>query len=357
MEQKVTSYGSKRTLGYMSLAYSTLITHRRSLVNVSRMLLLDRYLDHRRTPSTWAGYPPRNVLRFYRGQAVSASRLENPVRIIIYPHLKSIVTERLRPLPKEMLAYARSDTHFLLYIYDNLRNALLDRASSRPQSPTSETPQLQADIGSPRFGPRHSLLRDVLSRSEETSLRLHLTENYDDEEGTGPGGWDTIARKWNRVAFTNVAYRSIPKSIYLRIHDWRDRVAREEDESTAYALRWGLSSITFTHMGCRYILPQHYLFQLAEQPPNDLPALLNIFRAVPPVIKRRANELLDEIRVGGSGSKDISGAQKIVADLGQSNDTKPVETPIQGDFQNGSGMVLYGPLLLETYSWGSSRNF
>ncbi|KAF9651576.1 hypothetical protein BDM02DRAFT_3110300 [Thelephora ganbajun] len=231
---------------------------------------------------------------------------------------------RIRPLPKEMLAYARSDTHFLLFIYDNLRNALLDRASSRSQSRTSETPQSQAGIN---FDPKYSLLGEVMSRSEETSLRLHRTENYD-EEGSGPGGWDTIARKWNKVAFTRAAHRSIAKSIYLRIHDWRDRVAREEDESTTY------------------VLPQHYLFQLAEQPPNDLPALLNIFRTVPPVIKRRANELLDEIRAGGSESVDISRPRKTVADLGQTNDTRPVKDIVQSDFHSESGPFeqLFPPL-------------
>ena len=133
-----------------------------------------------------------------------------------------------------MLSYARSDTHFLLFIYDNLRNALLDRALSRLQSHTSESPHPQTSTSSLNFDPRHSMLREVLSRSEETSLRLHQTENYDEEEGTGPGGWDTMARKWNKASFTKTAHRSIQKSIYLRIHDWRDRVAREEDESTLY---------------------------------------------------------------------------------------------------------------------------
>lgn len=148
-----------------------------------------------------------------------------------------------------MVAYARSDTHFLLFIYDNLRNALLDRASSRLQSHTLEMPESQANTSSLNFNPKHSLLREVLSRSEETSLRLHQTENYDEEEGTGPGGWDTIARKWNKVTFTKVAHRSIQKSIYLRIHDWRDKVAREEDESTAYVFNNGLSSMFFAHIG------------------------------------------------------------------------------------------------------------
>ena len=135
-----------------------------------------------------------------------------------------------RPLPKEMLAYARSDTHFLLFIYDNLRNALIDRTSSH----TSEMPRPQTNTGSSNLDSRYSLLRWVLSRSEETSLRLHQTENYENEEGSGPGGWDTVARKWNKVTFAKAAERSISKSIYIRIHDWRDRVAREEDESTAY---------------------------------------------------------------------------------------------------------------------------
>ena len=147
--------------------------------------------------------------------------------------------EHHRPLPKEMLVYARSDTHSLLFIYDNLRNALLDRALSRSQSRTSETLHPQANINSSHFDPKHTLLREVLLRSEETSLRLHQTENYDDGEGSGPGGWDTIAKKWNKVAFTKVAHGSTPKSIYLRIHDWRDRVAREEDESTTYVFQGG----------------------------------------------------------------------------------------------------------------------
>ena len=155
---------------------------------------------------------------------------------------------RHRPLPKEMLAYARSDTHSLLFIYDNLRNALLDRALSRSQSRPSETPRPQANMSSSNSDPSHSLLREVLLRSEETSLRLHQTENYDGEEGSGPGGWDTIARRWNKVAFTKVAPRSTPKSIYLRIHDWRDRVAREEDESTTYVFRRG--SLLFISLTC-----------------------------------------------------------------------------------------------------------
>lgn len=33
---------------------------------------------------------------------------------------------RLRPLPNEMLEYARQDTHYLIYIYERMRNDLID---------------------------------------------------------------------------------------------------------------------------------------------------------------------------------------------------------------------------------------
>lgn len=44
------------------------------------------------------------------------------------------------------------------------------------------------------------------------------------------------------------------------------------------------------------MLPNHYLFSLAERTPADMAALLSVFHPVPPVIRRRAKELLDAIR-------------------------------------------------------------
>lgn len=104
-----------------------------------------------------------------------------------------------------MLQYARSDTHFLLYIYDNLRNALLDRAGGTPD-----------------------LIRTVLERSEQTALRTYESEVYDYESGAGPGGWDTLAQKWNK------SLSGLPMVVFRCAHAWRDRVAREEDESTRF---------------------------------------------------------------------------------------------------------------------------
>jgi len=42
-----------------------------------------------------------------------------------------------RPLPDEFIRYAQSDTHYLLYIYDRMKNELLDRANGRRNLVTS----------------------------------------------------------------------------------------------------------------------------------------------------------------------------------------------------------------------------
>lgn len=128
-----------------------------------------------------------------------------------------------RPLTDEMLKYARADTHFLLYVYDNLRNALLDRAVSRAASPTSRA-------GSPTAP--DAFVREVLSRSAETALRVYSPESYDAEGGTGLNGWDTLSRRWNKPALGADGAPSIQREVFRSVHVWRDRVAREEDESS-----------------------------------------------------------------------------------------------------------------------------
>ncbi|KAJ3988399.1 ribonuclease H-like domain-containing protein [Lentinula detonsa] len=186
---------------------------------------------------------------------------------------------RIRPLPQEMLDYARSDTHFLLYIYDNLRNALLDRAVS-----PSELSMAAEDTSrsSQAYPPTQALIRQVLAKSEATALRVYEKERYDMEGGSGGNGWDTLARKWNKTnlyaSSPSIGIAGIQKDIYKRIHLWRDTVAREEDESI------------------RFVLPNHYLFQLAEQPPGDMASMLKIFHFVPPILRKRAKELLDVVR-------------------------------------------------------------
>ena len=53
----------------------------------------------------------------------------------------------LRPLPPELIKYAREDTHYLLYIYDRMRNELIRRGNKQ-----------------------NNFLHSVLDRSRDVSL-------------------------------------------------------------------------------------------------------------------------------------------------------------------------------------------
>jgi len=152
---------------------------------------------------------------------------------------------RIRPLPKEMLSYARSDTHFLLYIYDRMRNTLLDKSN-----PTT-----------------HNLLHATLQRSAETSLRRHEKEVYDAESGDGPNGWRNMYSKWNR-SLNNQQF-----AVFKALHAWRDQTARDEDESI------------------RYVLPNHMLFTLAEKMPEEAAKVLACCNPVPPSVKMNATDI------------------------------------------------------------------
>lgn len=133
-----------------------------------------------------------------------------------------------------MLVYAQSDTHFLLYIYDRLRLALLDKATLRPSFPDSGSGASTSIVSD-------AMIRTVLVRSGRTALRLYEVEVYDVQDGSGPGGWDTLARRWNKSDLTAAAELQRPaqeaatnlsKIVYQTVHRWREDIARKEDEST-----------------------------------------------------------------------------------------------------------------------------
>ena len=63
-------------------------------------------------------------------KVVSSSRVALYMRIYIHTYILSLShehTHHSRPLPAEMERYAREDTHYLLYIYDRMRNELIRR--------------------------------------------------------------------------------------------------------------------------------------------------------------------------------------------------------------------------------------
>lgn len=72
----------------------------------------------------------------------------------------------------------------------------------------------------------------------------------------------------------------------------------------------------------RYVLPHHFLFQLAERAPVDMRSLLEMFSSVPPILRRRSKELLGVIKraakdtsinplLSDTGSVPVPAAQKL----------------------------------------------
>jgi len=113
---------------------------------------------------------------------------------------------------------------------------------------------------------------------------VYTKEPYDTISGSGPNGWDSLAKKRNKRSMTAASLDNMQKSVYRAVHEWRDRVAREEDEST------------------QYVMPNRYLFKLAEAPPGDVQVLWRMLGdgrqqlESLDVVKRRGKELVEVMK-------------------------------------------------------------
>ncbi|KAL2072225.1 hypothetical protein VTL71DRAFT_11568 [Oculimacula yallundae] len=167
---------------------------------------------------------------------------------------------RIRPLPEEMFFYARADTHFLLYIFDNMRNELIDRSNP--------------DI------PDENRLEITLQKSKETSLLRYERQVYNKDSGKGPGGWYTQLLKTPSL-LDNEQF-----AVFRAIHEWRDRIARNDDDSPTY------------------VMAQHAVLSIAKNLPVDMVALLRLAHPVSHGVKSRAGELLETIKQARAQGKD-----------------------------------------------------
>eukprot|EP01063_Lacrimia_lanifica_P006169 TRINITY_DN1370_c0_g1_i1.p1 TRINITY_DN1370_c0_g1~~TRINITY_DN1370_c0_g1_i1.p1 ORF type:complete len:692 (+),score=316.42 TRINITY_DN1370_c0_g1_i1:61-2136(+) len=106
---------------------------------------------------------------------------------------------RVRPLPEEMLLYARLDTHYLIALYDKLKFLLLQQAGK---------------------GGVENPLHKVYLESNALCLRMYKKPAFDDDYLS-----KVLSGRLDEGVRTR--YRSILKTIF----EWRDEVARLEDES------------------------------------------------------------------------------------------------------------------------------
>ena len=159
-----------------------------------------------------------------------------------------------------MFFYARADTHFLLYIFDNMRNELIDR--SKPEIPDENR------------------LETTLQKSKETSLQRYERQVYNTDSGKGPGGW------YSQLLKTPSLLDKEQFAVFRAVHEWRDKIARIDDDSPAY------------------VLAQHALLSIAKNLPMDMVALLRLAHPVSHGVKSRAGELLNLVKNARSQGKD-----------------------------------------------------
>ncbi|KAF2129851.1 exosome complex exonuclease-like protein Rrp6 [Dothidotthia symphoricarpi CBS 119687] len=181
---------------------------------------------------------------------------------------------RIRPLGPELFEYARADTHFLLYIFDNMRNELVEKSDFSD----SERNKVQ----------------DVLTKSKETALQRYEHPVYDNKLGLGPVGW------YKLISRTPVQFTSQQFSVFRAVHQWRDALSRKEDESPFF------------------IMPNHAVFSVSRALPADKPALLLAIQHVSHIMRARADELLGviaEAKKDGVNGPELNDVLKTIADM------------------------------------------
>uniref|UniRef100_A0A5G2QD95 Exosome complex component 10 n=1 Tax=Sus scrofa TaxID=9823 RepID=A0A5G2QD95_PIG len=145
---------------------------------------------------------------------------------------------RIRPLPEEMLSYARDDTHYLLYIYDKMRLALWERGNEQPA-------QLQV----------------VWQRSRDICLKKFIKPIFTDES------YLDLYRKQKKHLNTQQL------TAFQLLFAWRDKTARREDESYGY------------------VLPNHMMLKIAEELPKEPQGIIACCNPVPPLVRQQINEM------------------------------------------------------------------
>ncbi|XP_041860709.1 exosome component 10 [Melanotaenia boesemani] len=145
---------------------------------------------------------------------------------------------RIRPLPEEMVQYARGDTHYLLYIYDCVRVQLLESNHGQP-----------------------GLLQSVWNKSKDVSLKKYVKPIYTEES------YLEVQRKQKK------SFNTQQLTAFRLLFAWRDKLARQEDESTGY------------------VLPTHMMSKISEELPREPQGIIACCNPVPPLVRQQVNEL------------------------------------------------------------------
>uniref|UniRef100_A0A671KJD5 Exosome complex component 10 n=1 Tax=Sinocyclocheilus anshuiensis TaxID=1608454 RepID=A0A671KJD5_9TELE len=145
---------------------------------------------------------------------------------------------RIRPLPDEMLKYAQADTHYLLYVYDRVRADLYDTGNSQP-----------------------TLIQQVWAKSRDLSLKKYVKPIFTEDS------YMELYRKQKK------SFNMQQLAAFRLLYTWRDKLGREDDESTGY------------------VLPNHMMMKIAEELPKEPQGIIACCNPTPALVRQQINEL------------------------------------------------------------------
>ncbi|XP_015691201.1 protein RRP6-like 2 isoform X2 [Oryza brachyantha] len=188
---------------------------------------------------------------FDTGQASRVLQMERNSLEHLLSHLCGVTANkeyqtadwRSRPLSDAMIKYAREDTHYLLYMYDLMKLRLRNESTAE-----------------------NDLLLEVQKRSNEICLQLYEKELLTDTSYLHIYGLQEHDLDAEQLA------------IVYALHQWRDYIAREEDESTGY------------------VLPNKALIEIAKKMPTNTTELKRIVKSKYPFVDEYLEQIVEIIR-------------------------------------------------------------
>ncbi|CAN8232659.1 unnamed protein product [Cochlearia groenlandica] len=259
---------------------------------------------------------------FDTGQASRVLQLERYSLEFLLQHFCGVTANkeyqnadwRIRPLPEEMTRYAREDTHYLLYIYDIIRLELQKTAKDDEHA--------------------DSPLVEVYKRSYDLCTQLYekelLTENsYLHVYGLQAAG-----------------FSAAQLAVVAGLCEWRDFIARAEDESTGY------------------VLPNKVLLEIAKVMPVSVGKLRRMLKSTHPYIERNVGSVVSVIRQSMQNSAAFESAAQSLKDASPgtvmdmnsepiseskeiSLDTEDVASPsLKGNSLQAESTIIKGPITI-----------
>lgn len=140
---------------------------------------------------------------------------------------------RMRPLPEELMKYARGDTHYLLYIKDILNNQLINFANGKT-----------------------NILKAVYDRSTEVCKKIYEKPVCNDDS------------HMNMYRQSSKMFNTRQLHALKELYNWRDKIARQEDDSVGY------------------VLPNHMMLNIAETLPREMQGILACCNPIPPLVRQ-----------------------------------------------------------------------